>query len=135
MIISLKAGARLFLNGAVVKADRRVNLELLNDAVFILDAHVLQPHEATTPLRQLYFAVQTLLVDPGGAAETHALIRVMLGNLLRTFEKPEVLAGLKLVGEQLAAGRAFDAIKTVRALFAAERAILDADAASSIRAA
>ena len=52
MKIGLKAGERLFINGAVIRAERKTNIELLNDAVFLLEAHVLQPEEATTPLRQ-----------------------------------------------------------------------------------
>ena len=69
MQISLRAGSKLYLNGAVIKVDRKVNIELMNDVVFLLESHVLQPDEATTPLRQLYFVVQTILMDPAGASE------------------------------------------------------------------
>ena len=64
MKIGLKAGERLFINGAVIRADKKTNIELMNDAVFLLEAHVLQPEEATTPLRQLYFILQTMIMDP-----------------------------------------------------------------------
>ena len=64
MHITLRAGERLFLNGAVIKADRKVCLELMNDATFLLEAHVMQPDKATSPLRQLYFIVQTMLMSP-----------------------------------------------------------------------
>ena len=55
MQISLKAGERIYINGAVVRVDRKVSIELMNDVVFLLEAHVLQAEETTTPLRQLYF--------------------------------------------------------------------------------
>ena len=67
MHISLKAGEKLFLNGAVFQVDRKVTLELLNDATFLLESHVMQPEDTTTPLRQLYFVAQSLLVDPANA--------------------------------------------------------------------
>ena len=62
MHLNLRAGERVYINGAVVRADRKVSLELMNDATFLLEGHVLQPDEATTPLRQLYFAAQTMLI-------------------------------------------------------------------------
>src|SRR5690606_1917209 len=52
--ISLKANEKIYVNGAVIKADRKVSLEFLNDVQFLLQSHVLQPEEASTPLRQLY---------------------------------------------------------------------------------
>ncbi|MEP3303909.1 MAG: flagellar biosynthesis repressor FlbT, partial [Roseibium sp.] len=59
MKIGLKAGERLFLNGAVIRAERKTQLELMNDAVFLLEGHILQQNEATTPLRQIYFILQS----------------------------------------------------------------------------
>ena len=67
MHLTLRAGERLFLNGAVLRTDRKVSLELLNDATFLLENHVLQVEDTTTPLRQLYFAAQAMLMDPQNA--------------------------------------------------------------------
>jgi len=36
MHISLRPGEKLYLNGAVLRADRKMSLELLNDATFLL---------------------------------------------------------------------------------------------------
>jgi len=65
--LSLKAGERLYVNGAVLRVDRRTSIELLNDVVFLLEHHVMQPEDATTPLRQLYFIVQKALIEPAAA--------------------------------------------------------------------
>ena len=64
MHISLRAGEKIYINGAVLCADRKVSLELLNDATFLLEAHVMKVESATTPLRQLYFIVQIMLMNP-----------------------------------------------------------------------
>ncbi|MGH6860361.1 MAG: flagellar biosynthesis repressor FlbT, partial [Phyllobacterium sp.] len=64
MKISLRAGEKLYVNGAVLRADRKVSLEFMNDVSFLLESHVLQTDQTTTPLRQLYFAAQIMLVDP-----------------------------------------------------------------------
>ena len=63
MLLKLRAGEKLYINGAVIKVDRKVTIELMNDATFLLEAHVIQPDEANTPLRQLYFVLQTQLME------------------------------------------------------------------------
>ena len=57
MRISLRAGERIYINGAVLRAERKLTFELLNNASFLLENHIIQAEEATTPLRQLYFAL------------------------------------------------------------------------------
>ena len=106
--ISLKSGERIFVNGAVLRVDRKVALEFLNDVTFLLENHVLQPEQATTPLRQLYFIAQMILINPEGA-----------------FKNEEVLAELKRVDGLVTQGRAFDALKAIRALYAVEDRILN----------
>ena len=52
--ISLKANEKIYINGAVVKVDRKTSIEFLNDVQFLLENHVMLPENASTPLRQLY---------------------------------------------------------------------------------
>jgi flagellar protein FlbT len=58
--ISLKPNEKIYINGAVVRVDRKVSIEFLNDVQFLLENHVLQPEDASTPLRQLYFIAQMI---------------------------------------------------------------------------
>ncbi|MDH7798663.1 MULTISPECIES: flagellar biosynthesis repressor FlbT [unclassified Beijerinckia] len=124
MIISLKPNSKFYLNGAVVQVDRKVNVQLMNDAVFLLDIHVLQEADARTPLRQLYFVLQAALMDPKTAPVVHGLLASMLPALNNSFENGEVLAGLKTATAQITAERYFDAMKTIRGLFPIEDVIL-----------
>jgi flagellar biosynthesis repressor protein FlbT len=124
MNIWLRAGEKVYLNGAVVRVDRKVSLELLNDATFLLETHVMQAKDATTPLRQLYFIVQLMLMDPSDTEAANGLFRDSLARLLEAFETPEAIAGLKTVETLVASGRNFDALKTLRSLFPIEEAIL-----------
>ena len=64
MHITLRANEKIYINGAVLKTDRKVSIELLNDAVFLLQAHVMSEAEATTPMKQLYYIVQMMLMEP-----------------------------------------------------------------------
>jgi flagellar biosynthesis repressor protein FlbT len=130
--LGLKAGERLYVNGAVLRVDRRVSVELLNEVTFLLEAHVMQAQDTTTPLRQLYFIIQTMLIDPadGGAALVY---RQQMTSMQESFETAEILAGLAAIDGLVDGGRLFEALKAVRNLFAAERRILVglADASST----
>jgi flagellar protein FlbT len=122
--ISLKPGERIFINGAVIRVDRKVSLELLNDVSFLLESHVMQAESATTPLRQLYFIAQTMLMDPANAETTSDVFNNTHGLLSAAFENEEILDGLKSAGDFIAAGRIFDALKTIRGLYRIEDEIL-----------
>jgi flagellar protein FlbT len=123
--ISLKAGERIFINGAVLRVDRKVALEFLNDVTFLLENHVLQPEDATTPLRQLYFIAQMILINPEGKEQSTTLFRKSIVMLLSCFKNEEVLAELKRIDGMVASGRAFDALKCIRALYPVEDGILN----------
>jgi flagellar biosynthesis repressor protein FlbT len=123
----LKAGDRLFLNGAVIKADRKVRIDILNDAVFLLGTHLLQPEDATTPLRQLYFAVQTMLVEPDAATNAKALALRMLAGLMQAFSNRDVLNGLLDIEHDVQRGKPYPALKKLRALYRFEDTILNTE--------
>ena len=122
--INLRAGERVWINGAVLRADRKVGLELLNDVTFLMEQHVMAPEQTTTPLRQLYFMVQTLLVEPATANDARTLAEASLAMMLRTYANRDILEGLLSVRELMAAGRAYEALRAIRALFLIEDALL-----------
>jgi flagellar protein FlbT len=124
MNISLRADEKLYINGAVIRVDRKVTIELLNDATFLLENHVLQAHEATTPLRQIYFAIQLVLMDPSSASEALALSQKLIVAAQGVFECKDILAGLATIAELIARDRILDAMKSLRALFSREQEIM-----------
>lgn len=131
MIISLRAGSRIYINGAVLKVDRRVNIELMNDVTFLLESHVIQPDEAKTPLRQLYLAAQTALMSPDQRPEVRDLIASMMPKVQQAFENAQVLETLRNFDTSCKSERYFDALKSLRQAFPVEDAILGRKEASS----
>src|SRR5271169_2050458 len=121
MNITLRAGERLYINGAVIRMDRKATIELLNDATFLLEAHVMQASEATTPLRQIYFVVQVMVMDPAAAGSTKHLARGLIDKAMRAFGTPEIESGLQTVSELIGRSRCFEAMKTLRSLYAYEQ--------------
>lgn len=120
MRLKLRAGEKLYLNGAVIKVERKATIELLNDAAFLLEAHVIQPSEANTPLRQLYFVLQTQLMERDGAPLAIEMFKTMLPATCDAFANSAVTAGLRAVKALVEADRSFEALKTLRGLFPLE---------------
>jgi flagellar protein FlbT len=118
--ISLKPNEKIYLNGAVISVDRKVTIELLNDVQFLLQNHVLQPGEASTPLRQLYFMLQVMLMEPAGAAEARAMFRRSLPLLLASFDDAHICATLKQVDRLVGEGHVYEALKAIRGLYPLE---------------
>lgn len=126
--VHLRAGEKLYVNGAVLRADRKVSLEFMNEVTFLLECHVLQAEGATTPLRQLYFVLQTMLIDPSAGTRTRAMFETSYAGLLNCFSNKQILVGLKTLHDLVSANRVFEALKTLRALFPLEESILSRQA-------
>jgi len=120
MNITLRAGERLFINGAVIRIDRKASIELLNDVTFLLENHVMQAKDATTLTRQIYFAVQIMLMDPAAIATAAPLASSLIEKALGAYRTPQLIAGLRGAAQSLAKGRNFEALKGLRALFPVE---------------
>lgn len=124
MNISLRRGEKIYVNGAVFRVDRRVCIELLNDVTFLLENHVMQIDEATTPLKQLYFVIQTMLMAPRDAPATMAVYHSMSSSLSEAAADRRLADGLVTVAEHMEGERLFDALKTVRSLFSIESEVI-----------
>ncbi len=128
MRISLKAGDKIYINGAVLRVDRKVSLQLLNDATFLLGAHVLQVEDATTPLRQLYFVVQTLLIDPDGEGDALDVFARVCTALREAFTAAEISGELDEIERLVKAGSTYAALKRIRDLYPLEKTVMASDA-------
>jgi flagellar protein FlbT len=125
--ITLKANEKIYVNGAVIKTDRKVSLEFLNDVQFLLEGHVLQPEDAKTPLRQLYFIIQIILMNPDGATDARDMLRKSLPLMLSCFSNDQILASLKHIDQLVSEGHVYEALKALRGLYPLEASILAAE--------
>ncbi len=126
MHISLRAGDRIYINGAVIRVDRKVSIELLNDATFLLAAHVMSVEDATTPLRQLYFIIQVMLMSPNDCAGAREMFSGAVRGTIAATRNPGLEGGLRDIERLVESDRTFEALKAVRGLFAIEAEILAA---------
>ena len=122
--ISLKPNEKIYLNGAVIRVDRKVTIELLNDVQFLLESHVLQIDEASTPLRQLYFILQVMLMNPTGANDAYEMFRRSLPLMIASFSDPEITGTLKHIDRMVGEGHVYEALKAIRSLYPLEQKAL-----------
>jgi flagellar protein FlbT len=122
MNITLRAGERIYINGAVLRVDRKATLELMNDATFLLETHVIKAEDATTPLRQIYFVVQVMLMDPASARNTAQLAGSLIAKARDAFESAQIRRGLDSIFDLIGRARYFEAMKALRLMYPLEQA-------------
>lgn len=118
--LGLRAGERIYINGAVLRVDRKVRIELLNDVAFLLESHVMQAEAATTPLRQLYFLIQGLLMDPPLAQSLRPVLGTWIEAACATQSDSRIIHEIRKAGLMITENAVFEALKVVRSLIAIE---------------
>ena len=110
MCISLRGGERIYVNGAVLRVDRKLTLELINDVAFLMESQVMQ--------------VADMLMSPQDVEEAKGVYREQRCALVAVSENPEMLRGLEAIEELVEARRYYDALRKIRTLFDIEQSIL-----------
>ena len=84
--ITLRDGEKMIVNGAVLRANGRLELIVENQVALLRGREVMAPDEATTSARRLYLACMMAYIDDA-ARDTHQdRIVELLGELLSAFE-------------------------------------------------
>ena len=86
---------------------------------FLLESHVLQIDEASTPLRQLYFILQVMLMNPTGANDAYEMFRRSLPLMIASFSDREISGTLKQIDRMVGEGHVYEALKAIRGALSA----------------
>lgn len=121
--ISLKAGERLIVGGAVVKNGKsRCDLLIENDVPILRGSEVLSLDEADSPCRRIVFAIQLMYVDPGRAAEHRTLYDQLVREVVQA--SPSMTPLITEIDERIAAGQFYPALKAGRLLITYEEELI-----------
>jgi flagellar protein FlbT len=120
LILELKQGEAMILNGAVIRFKTRTRLELNTQARFLFGKQIMGEHEATSPARRAYYALQQAYIGaeperPGALAVARALILA-----LRDAAEPDARQGWVALLTASAEEAGFEALKLARQLIRAE---------------
>jgi len=88
--INLRDNERVIVNGSVLRANGRVSLYIENESAILRDRDVMQPDEADTPAKRLYFACMLAYIYPERAKDHLQTIAELAGELYAVLVKPEL---------------------------------------------
>jgi flagellar protein FlbT len=115
--LSLKPGEKFVLNGAVVQnGDRRGVLVLQNKASVLREKDIMQPDEATTPARRIYFPVMMMYLDEAGAERQYEEFATRLTEFMGVVRNPEVLSDCIAISKHVMAREYYKALMLSRKL-------------------
>lgn len=113
LVLELRQGDLMVVNGAPIRFRNRTRIELAAKARFLFGKQIMAPDGATTPARRIYFALQTAYIGteeergPGlhaaralilafMEATTSATVRDMLTRALSAAEEDDCYAALRI---------------------------------------
>ncbi|MFM2041590.1 MAG: flagellum biosynthesis repressor protein [Pseudomonadota bacterium] len=63
--LRIAAGECIVINGALIRAESKAEIVLMNRANFMVDRQIMRPEQANSPARRIYFSLQNAyLADP-----------------------------------------------------------------------
>ena len=127
--ITLRDGEKAIVNGAVIRAVGRTQIAVENQVSILRGREVMQPEEATTPARQLYFAAMLAYIDPANRDQHQDNIVALVGSLVATLTTPEARAACIACAHDMAVGDYYKALSAARELIGFEDVATEAQAA------
>ena len=81
--LSLRPGEKFVVNGAVVQnGDRRAALVLQNKASVLREKDIMQPNEADTPAKRIYFPIMLMYLDDSGRDKAYGEFAARLAEFM-----------------------------------------------------
>ncbi|HCK83415.1 MAG TPA: flagellar biosynthesis repressor FlbT [Hyphomonadaceae bacterium] len=119
--LSLRPGERFVVNGAVVQnGDRRASLVLQNKASVLREKDIMQPEDAESPAKRIYFPIMLMYLDEQGREKAYDEFALRLAEFMGAVRDPEMLAECIGVSKEVIAREYYRALMRCRKLIAYE---------------
>ena len=116
--LSLKPGEKFVLNGAVLaNGDKRTSLVIQNKACVLREKDIMQPEEANTPARRIYFPIMMMYLDPESAETYYSQFALRMTEFMDAIRNREALALCVDISKDVMTGAYYKALVKVRTLF------------------
>ena len=123
--LSLKPGERFVVNGAVLQnGDRRTVLLLQNKASILREKDIIQPEDATTPVRRIYFPIMMMYLDPGEANQFYDEVVMRLNEFMGAIRSTDVLKECVSLSREVMSQDYYKALTRCRKLLTFEQGLL-----------
>jgi flagellar protein FlbT len=120
--ITLKPHERVIIGGGLVtNGDTRSSLVIENNIPILRKKEIMREHEADTPCRRIYFAVQLMYIDDTNITEHHNTYWKLVNDALEA--APSMLGLIDRISECILGNRLYQALKLCRKLIDYEREV------------
>ena len=120
--LSLKPGEKFILNGAVLaNGDKRTSLIIQNKALVLREKDIMQPEDAVTPARRIYFPIMMMYLDPGQDETYYNDFALRMTEFMGAIRTPAVLAACVDISRDVSQGTYYKALIACRKLFDFEK--------------
>jgi flagellar protein FlbT len=129
--LSLKPGEKFVLNGAVLtNGDKRASLVIQNKASLLRERDIMQPEEATTPVRRIYFPIMMMYLEPAETDTYHTEFALRMTEFMGAIRNAAALTLCVEISRDVMAGAYYKALMACKKLFDFERERLTYDSQS-----
>jgi flagellar protein FlbT len=126
LVLELRQGDLMIVNGAPIRFRTKSRIELTARARFLFGKQIMQPDQAHTPARRIYFALQSAYI---GSQEERARGLTSARDLIAEFKQATTSRlACEILDDALAAAEAdecYRALKLVRRIIRHEDAVMN----------
>jgi flagellar protein FlbT len=124
--LSLKPHEKFVVNGAVmVNGDRKSEVVIQNKASILREKDIVQPDDADTPLKRVYFPIQMMYLESAAGGEHidvyYDAFAERMADFMGVISNPDVLSACVAISRDVLGGQYYRALMTCRRLFAYEK--------------
>jgi flagellar biosynthesis repressor protein FlbT len=124
--LSLKPGEKFVLNGAVLtNGDKRASLVIQNKACVLRERDIMQPAEASTPAKRIYFPIMMMYLDGEGSEQFYNDFALRMTEFMGAVKNRTVLTSCVDISREVMNGSYYKALMLCKKLFEFERERLD----------
>jgi len=128
--ITLKPNEKVIIGGAVLKnCASSCHLLVENNVTILRQADIITEHDANTPCRRIYLAIQLMYIDEQRSAEIHPLYWDLVRELLAAAPSTKNL--ISEISEYILQKQYYQALKHTKKLIAYEEELLGNESNSS----
>ncbi|WP_119680551.1 flagellar biosynthesis repressor FlbT [Indioceanicola profundi] len=125
--IRLAAGERMIINGALIRAETKAEIVLMNRTSFMVDRQIMRPEEANTPARRIYFSLQNVYIsDVEEQPQMMQFFHDYTDQFREATSNPSVKASIGAMREMVERGEFYAALQAARELIQYEDSVLKA---------
>jgi flagellar biosynthesis repressor protein FlbT len=116
--LSLKPGEKFVLNGAVLSnGDKRASLVVQNKACVLREKDIMQPEEANTPARRVYFPIMMMYLDEETAGTYYSQFALRMTEFMNAIKDRQALAACVDISKDVMMGAYYKALVKCKTLF------------------